>query len=518
MKIVSADEMRGLDEQAIASGVSALELMERAGRGVAEIIGRDFARPTSRVGVLIGSGNNGGDGLVAARVLREGGRDVALFLTSPRDALSPAAQQNYDRILPLSPAIFFIHDAASLSATLPQLQQCDLIVDALFGVGLSRPIVGWMAACIAGVNALQKSIVAIDIPSGLDATTGEPLGISINAQATITLGLPKRGLFCGKGPELSGRIQVVDIGLPHQAIAALDVTWEMITPDLFAPLLAPRKMTAHKGDFGHVVVFAGSGGKLGAGFLTSLGVLRAGGGLVTYALPASSFEKFDARYPEIMGESIPDAGSGAFHSMGLRRAQELLSAKQAVVCGPAIGTASETARFVKEFMTSCRVPLVLDADALNCLAATPHVLKRVSAPVVITPHPGEMARLIGKRTEEVQADRITIASSFAAEQGVHVVLKGAGTVIATPDQKIFINPTGNPGMATAGMGDLLAGIIAGFMAQHQADLLESLLAAVYLHGLAGDRRAEKGEVGIVASDLLAELPKAMHETRKALAI
>lgn len=288
-----------------------------------------------------------------------------------------------------------------------------------------------------------------------------------------------------------------------------------ITPQDFQHLFAPRKRESHKGDYGHLLVIAGSRDMLGAGYLTSLAALRSGAGLVTYALPATSYKKFDACYPEIIPYSVDDHETGFFHEKGILALCELLEKKNAVVLGPGIGCTTQTISFVRELLPHLHLPLVIDADALNCLVDHLDLLHARKSPTILTPHPGEMSRLVKKETAWVQAHREQIVSDVAMQHRVFVVLKGAGTIIATPEGECYLNPTGNPGMATAGTGDVLAGMIGGFLAQG-CDPLSSVLGAVYMHGLAGDLAAVKDERSLVASDLLAKLPDTFAQIHEEL--
>ncbi|MFA4972028.1 MAG: NAD(P)H-hydrate dehydratase [bacterium] len=284
-----------------------------------------------------------------------------------------------------------------------------------------------------------------------------------------------------------------------------------IKPAMFADLMRPRRMDAHKGAYGHMLVFAGSGGHLGAGYLASMAALRAGCGLCTYCMPAAAFERFDARYPEIMCDPIPDAGRGRFAPEGLAAAKEACEGKQALAIGPAIGTADETRKFVNQLLSEVPLPAVVDADALNVLDLSS--LAKRSSPAVLTPHPGEMSRLMGVRTEEVQSARQEIAMQLARKAGAVVVLKGHDTVVASPDGKMAINPTGNPGMASAGMGDALTGILASFIAQG-ADAWSASICAVYIHGLAGDLAAQElGESSVIATDVIDRIGRAFEKAR-----
>jgi hydroxyethylthiazole kinase-like uncharacterized protein yjeF len=511
MKIVTAKQMRALDSAAIEKhGIRSLDLMERAGAGLADAVLGLLPDGEGAVLVIAGSGNNGGDGLVAARLMKEAGADVEVIVLSARSKLSPDAQANFGRLS--GDDIHTVESADAFDEATGEVGMPDIIVDAIFGTGIDREVSGLPGHAIDYMNGSGVGIVSADIPSGLSADTGEVMGRAVRAACTVTFGLPKAGFFAGQGPEHAGCVSVVDIGIPQEEIDASESNLELNSPDGFVQNFAPRGRESHKGTYGHVAVFAGSGGHLGAGYLASLAALRAGCGLVTYCLPGAAFEKFDARYPEVMCEAIPDDGRGAFGGIGLERALEIEGGKQAVAIGPAIGTSDDTKKFVNAFLLKSGVPAVIDADALNVLDID--ALERTHASAVLTPHPGEMARLMGVDTKEIQADRVGFARSLADRTGAVVVLKGNMTVVAEPRGQDYINFTGNPGMATAGMGDVLTGMIAAFIARGMEPIVAAR-AAVYVHGLAGDMAAkEGGEESLIASDVISGIGRAIEALRK----
>ncbi len=511
MKIVTAEQMRALDRAAIEKHkIPSLDLMERAGMGLAQVV-RSSLQEGARVLVIAGRGNNGGDGLVAARHLRESGIDVGVIVLSASDGLSDDSQANLARLSGVDARC--VEDAASFDEAVRGSGTPSLIIDAVLGTGLAREVEGLAARAIDFMNSSGAPVVSADVPSGLSSDTGEVLGRAVRAALTVTFGLPKRGFFAGAGPDHAGEVSVVDIGIPSEEIDAVDSDLELITPDDFIGAVRPRRRAAHKGSFGHVAVFAGSAGHLGAGYIASLAALRAGCGLVTYCLPETAFAKFDARYPEVMCDALPDGGSGAFTGAGLNKALEISIGKGAVAIGPAVGTADGTASFVNSFLFKSGAACVVDADALNVLDVDGLTHRHAAA--VLTPHPGEMARLMGATTQEVQADRTGFARALADRTGAVAVLKGSMTVVAEPRGTAWINPTGNPGMASAGMGDALTGVIASFIAQGM-DALTAARAAVYLHGLAGDMAAaELGQESVIATDVIARIGRAIEELRQA---
>ncbi|PIR20541.1 MAG: NAD(P)H-hydrate dehydratase [Deltaproteobacteria bacterium CG11_big_fil_rev_8_21_14_0_20_47_16] len=474
MNLVTADEMRSLDTATIESdGVASDVLMDRAGYGVAELVKRHFPNPV-HVACMVGKGNNGGDARIAAGYLSQWGYSCEICTSFDRDVFSKA----------------------------------EVIIDGLLGTGTRSPLSPQLATFIQDVNQLGKPIVAIDIPSGLNATTGASCGAVVRAKYTATMGLPKIGLFLSDGPEHCGKIFCIDIGIQKRRIQEAGLTTHVTTEADIKPLLPSRKRESHKGSFGHVLVIAGSSGKMGAGVLAARGALRSGAGLVTYALPERAFEHFDTTLPEIMIESLPDAETGALHRDAIQKIDMLAKGKAAIILGPGIGTSEETAEVVHHILKT-NIPVVIDADALNCIASHPDWLTKLPAHAVLTPHPGEMARLIQKSAVGVQLDRIATARDFISAHTATLVLKGHNTITACQNT-LWVNSTGNPGMATAGMGDVLAGIIGGFLAQGLSPC-DAARAAVFLHGLAGDYTSkEKGEQGLLASDVADAVPNAIH--------
>ena len=391
-----------------------------------------------------------------------------------------------------------------MEALASRLARTAVVVDALLGTGLNAPVSGLAAAVIEAVNRWAESsgrpVLAIDIASGLAADSGRPLGVAIRATVTATFGCAKIGQVVYPGIDYTGILDVVDIGIPPAALAAVHPRTSLLERGEVGRLLPPRPRDAHKGTFGHVLVIAGSRGKTGAALLAAEGAARAGAGLTTLAVPAALQPAFEGRVREVMTAALPDPGE-----IG-----SMLAGRAAVVCGPGLGVTDETRAVVAEVVRRTPAPLVLDADGLNIVAGT-GLLRERAGPTVVTPHPGEMARLLGCETAEVQADRLAAARRVARGEGVVVVLKGARTVIAAPDGEAAISPAGNPGMASGGTGDVLAGIVGGLLGQGLAPF-DAAILGVLAHGAAGDRvAARQGEVGLLAGDLLAELPPTLAE-------
>ncbi|MBZ5725753.1 MAG: NAD(P)H-hydrate dehydratase [Acidobacteriia bacterium] len=502
MKVLSAAQMREVDRRTSEMGIPGIVLMENAGSRVVEFLAERFA-PVSgqRIVVLCGKGNNGGDGMVVARQLftRFHPRALDVVLLAAPDELKGDAAANYRMLeacgCPLAREI----PAGARNAT--------LVVDALLGTGIAGPATGRMLEGIREINGgfpLAK-VVAVDIPSGMPSDSAEPVGEQARADYTVTFTAPKVAQVlppnCGRVGELAVRA----IGSPPELYENDDSCFlSLVEPAMFRALLAPRPRGGHKGTFGHVLVVAGSRGKTGAAALTGLGALRAGAGLVTVASARSAIAEIAAHAPELMTEPLQETahGSIAFNA-GL---EDVAEGKTVIAMGPGLGRDPGTAELVKSSMGAFEQPMVVDADAL--VAQPPGPTGRIR---VLTPHPGEMARLTGQTTAEIQKDRVGAARRFATGHGVTLVLKGERTAIAFADGRVWINPTGTPALGTGGSGDVLTGMIAGFLAQFPQQPDEAVAAAVYLHGLAGEVGARAlGEKALIATDILQYLPEAME--------
>jgi NAD(P)H-hydrate epimerase len=500
---VTAAEMRALDRWTIEHGTPGHVLMERAGGGAARVLRERLHQPRGMVIVVAGRGNNGGDGFVMARHLRRARVPVEVWLTARPDEVQGDAARMLARWRRVRGPVRELTTAEHVAALARRLTGAAAVVDALFGTGLNAPVGGVAAGAIAAINACGAPVLAVDIASGLSADTGTPIGTAVRATVTATFGFPKVGQLVYPGVEYTGLLAVVDIGIPPAALAVVGPRVSLLEPLEVGRLLAPRPRDAHKGHFGHVLVIAGSRGKTGAALLATLGAARAGAGLTTLAVPASLQAVLESQVREAMTAALPDAGDGtAALAEGV---DALLAERAAVVCGPGLGVTEGTRALVAHVIRRCAAPLVLDADALNVVAGTT-VLRARSGPTVVTPHPGEMARLLGTETARVQADRLGAARELARAQQVVVILKGARTIVADPDGGAAISPTGNPGMASGGTGDVLAGMVGGLLAQGVAPF-DAAALAVFAHGAAGDAvAARQGEVGLLAGDLLAEVP------------
>jgi NAD(P)H-hydrate epimerase len=526
MKVLTATQMREADRLTTERfGVPSLQLMENAGAGVVAFLQGQFADLSSRrIFVLCGKGNNGGDGLVVARLLKRLGCHPSVFLFAAPDAVRGDAAVNLKRWLELSGELRVIAKESDWRAALDALAGADLIVDALLGTGLSGSIEGLLRAVIEDVNRLPRKIpvVAVDIPSGLPSDGGDGGGPVIRADYTVTFTAPKVGQLVSRDSACVGRLLVRQLGTPRELLdddAQLKLHWMDVGE--FRALPLRRRPDAHKGDYGHALLVAGSRGKTGAAVLAGWGAMRVGAGLVTVATPDDVLPIVASALPEIMTAPLAstEAGSISLRNLDYGRFAELMKEKNVLALGPGLSSHQETQQFVRTILADCPLPVVLDADGLNAFAGRADELgARRAGALAMTPHPGEMARLLGCTTQDVQSKRLETALETAARWRAFVVLKGYHTIVATPDGRAFINSTGNPGMATGGTGDVLTGMLAGLTAQFGTEHWERVLGfGVYLHGLAGDLAAARvGEAPLMASDLIAEIPEAFRQAQAEL--
>jgi ADP-dependent NAD(P)H-hydrate dehydratase / NAD(P)H-hydrate epimerase len=508
MKITTAAEMREIDRITTARyGVASLTLMESAGSGVARFILERYPNP-QRITVVCGKGNNGGDGFVAARVLHHAGRVVEVVLLGSAEELKGDAASMFEQ-LPVRP--LFVESSTQFRVEgLIGVENCDLVVDAILGTGFKPPVQGLYADAIEAINHSGKPVVAVDIPSGAEADSTHPQsgeGVA-RADAIVTFTAPRPAHVFGaltRGP-----VVVVPIGSPDEAIVSslnLEVT---VARDL-SRLLAPRPLDSNKGVYGHALIVGGSLGKSGAAAMAGMAALRAGAGLSTVAVPRSVLPSVASFAAELMTEPLPETVAGGISTGALDVLERLAGVMTVVALGPGIGRQPETFDFVLEAVRRVKCAMVIDADGLNAFQGKTGLLDGRQRPLVLTPHPGEMSRLTGLSIKAIQADRLNVARSFAREHHLVLVLKGNNSIVALPDGQAWVNPTGNPGMATGGTGDILTGMTAGVIGQMPDDVARATVAAVYLHGLAGDVAAERmGEHSLTATDLLGALPEAFR--------
>ena len=510
MKITTAAEMRTIDRVTTERfGVPSLTLMENAGSAIANFIVQKFSE-ANRITVVCGKGNNGGDGFVVARKLHRAGRVVEVLLLASRSDIKGDALVMFER-LPLRIAEITTITALDVECS-RSLGNCDLIVDAVLGTGFQPPVSGLYATAITKMNRSGKAIVAVDIPSGAASDRMTPQsgdGIA-HADTIVTFTAPRPAHIFGNLTR--GPVIVTPIGTPPEAIVS-SLNLEVTTPRDFASLLVPRPRDSNKGMYGHALIVGGSFGKSGAAAMAGMAALRSGAGLSTVATPARVLASVASFAAEVMTEPLPETamGSIALAAAESGRFLELTKPMTVVAIGPGIGRNPETVQFVHEAVHQTKVALVVDADGLNAFEGQTHLLDGRRRPLVLTPHPGEMSRLTGMSIKAVQADRINVARSFARNHHLILVLKGDRTITALPDGTAWVNPTGNPGMATGGTGDILTGMTAGVLAQMPNDYARAVIAAVYLHGLAGDVAEKRmGEHSLVATDLLDAMPEAFR--------
>lgn len=504
MKACTAAEMREIDRRAADEfGLPTLLLMENAGRAVAAAARRWLPRRGGRGLVVAGRGNNGGDGLVAARHLANAGHTVQIWLLAEPDALRGEVRLNFEIVQRMGLAV---------STTPPDRLNADVIVDALYGTGLQGDVRPEAAAAIERMNAADAPVVAVDLPSGLESDTGRWRTACVQATVTVTLGLPKIGLLLWPGRERVGELCVDDIGLPPALREDPALLHEWLDPPTVAAWLPRRAPTAHKGDAGRVLLLAGSAGMSGAAALAALGALRGGAGLVTVAVPRSLQDVMASKLTEAMTVGLPETPGRALAATALTALPPSAREVDVLAIGPGLGRDPETGTLVRTLLREWTRPLVVDADALNLVA--PAGPGSFPPEAVVTPHPGELARLLGTDVATVESNRVDAARRASREFRCVVVLKGAASLIAAPDGRLAINSTGTPAMATGGVGDVLTGLVAALLGQGLPPF-EAAAAAVYLHGLAGElAAADVGGIGMLASDLAERLPRAMAATRE----
>ena len=509
MKIVTAEEMRNIDLKTIRNyGIPSAVLMERAGLCVAETVIDIFEK--KKVIVLVGAGNNGGDGLVAARQLFNRGWNVKVLLLTKEEKLSPDCLSQ-----------FRISKKAGIPAEFrSRIDSRDfhgaILIDAIFGTGISKPVGSPLSDIIRLVNKTDVPVVAVDIPSGISSDDGRVMGDAMRADFTVTFGLPKIGHLMHPGAEYTGRLFVEDIGFPRELLNSDTLRVQAMEESDIVHLLPRRPAYSHKGDYGHALVIAGSRGKTGAALMVARACLRTGAGMVTIGVPETLADIYQSRVTEEMVLPLPDDGSGRLSIRAIDDIASFINSKADVIAaGSGIGVTDMTRELMDRLIKIATVPMVIDADGLNSLQSNTAVLKKAKAPIILTPHAGEMARLLDISSLVPEHDRISLARSFSKKNGSYLVLKGAPAIVAEPEGHVLINTTGNPGMATAGAGDVLTGMIASFLGQGLHPL-DASVAGVYMHGLSGDIAAvKKGMHSLIATDIIEMIPDAFLSFKKA---
>ncbi|MBD3182890.1 NAD(P)H-hydrate dehydratase [Candidatus Poribacteria bacterium] len=512
MKVVNAEEMRNIDNKTINEiGIPGVVLMENAGQGASRII--DYICDTedvSSISIFVGKGNNGGDGLVIGRYLDILDYDVKIYLLAEPEDFSGDALINLKVAENMSLPMELLTSEKHLESHKDDINKSHLLIDSIFGTGLKGPVRGFAGKLIDFLNSTGLPIIAVDLPSGLEADTGRAEGPCINAKLTATMALPKLGLLLYPGVNYTGELEIVDIGVPPSVIESQNTMTNLVEYEDVKNLLPERPGDAHKGTFGRIFILAGSEGFTGAAALTTNAALRIGSGLVILGIPASINDIMEIKLTEAMTLPLPETESRTLARESMEQIMEMVEKSDAVAIGPGLSRNESTVELIQELCTKINIPKVIDADGLNAISDHKSILKELGENTVLTPHPGEMARLMGCSVDNIQQDRINTARNFAVENNLVVVLKGAPTVIANSSGEVYINSTGNPGLASGGTGDVLTGIIAGYIGQGLSPENSAILG-VYIHGMAGDLTAGRyDESGMLAGDLLMAIPLAVR--------
>jgi len=507
MKVATTEEMRAMDRHAIERlGIPDEILMENAGVAAYHALAGETDIPGRRFAVLCGGGNNGGDGFVVARKIHSGGGIVKVFLLAEKNRYRGAARRNLETLLNLAVDVRPVESAVDVRG---YLLQADAVVDAIFGTGLDREVQGLHREVIEVLNALGKPVLSLDIPSGINGDTGAVMGTAVRAAATVTFGLPKRGNLLYPGFLFGGRLYVTHISFPPELYDSEEIRMEVNDP----PPLPGRRAWGHKGDFGDVLFIAGAAGYYGAPAFSALSFLKAGGGYSRLAAPDSIIPGLAAQAGEIVFVPQKETASGSIALRNRSALLELAGRVDLVVLGPGLSLAEETQKLVRELASKIEKPILIDGDGITAIAKNPRFLKKRRYETILTPHAGEMARITGKGIDAIEKDPVGILRETAAALDSVIVLKGAHTLVGMPDGRVFINLSGNSGMATAGSGDVLTGAI-GAMFGLGLPVPEAVRAGVFVHGLAGDlAAAAKGEDGITARDIMEGLPGAVAMVR-----
>ncbi len=513
MIVLSPERMAKYDAYAIETwGIPSAVLMENAGRGTYRIMKDRYLDEGSKVAVFCGRGNNGGDGFVIARYgLRDGFR-TRVFLLGRKGDLKGDAALNMGLYESLGGEIIEVETVTESIGK--AIAHSTYIVDAIFGTGLSKAVAGLEHDVIEAINRSGKPVIAVDIPSGIDGKTGSILGCAVHALHTCTFGYPKIGHVLYPGAFYAGEVTVIDISLPDAAKDKLGIDGEIVEGPMLRSFLKGRRPWAHKGSFGHVAVIAGSTGKTGAASMASTAALKIGAGLVTLVVPESLNAIMEVKTTEVMTHPVGDSGKGHFGLDACEEIMAFIEGKDVVIVGPGLGQDGGTAELVRQVYSASHKPFVVDADGINAFQGHVDLIKRAGRPTVFTPHPGELARLLGVLPGDVNKDRIGVGRRFVEETGITLILKGAPTVIFTPEGKVFVNPTGNPALAKGGSGDILTGLVGGLISQGYS-VTESSLLGTYLQGYAADSWVENNgiDVDLLAGDLLSAIGPALREIR-----
>lgn len=513
MKVLTSSQMKDIDRKAIEElGIIGPILMENAGLQIFKAMKERFPDiQREKIAIICGKGNNGGDGLVIARHLLNQGCDPQVLLLANKREVRGDAGLNLGIADRIGVRIAEIPSLEEWKKNRKVIFQSTLVVDSIFGTGLTKSVKGIYASVIEDINKATAFKIAVDIPSGLSSDAYQVIGPCVKADLTVTLAAPKIAHIFPPAEEYVGELVVADISIPSFLFKSKELKLELVEEQTLLPYFRRRKKDTHKGTYGHLLILSGSLGKTGAAAMAAKAALKMGAGLVTVGTPVSCLPIIARSMVELMTEPLPETPEKTLSSEALDRILTLLKGKDGLMIGPGISTHPSTAELILSLVPKINVPAVFDADALNILASNPELFKSLRKPAMLTPHPGEFARLLHLTTEEVLEKKLELVPQFAQKYGVYLVLKSYKTLIATPEGHVYINPTGNPGMATAGVGDVLSGMIASMMIQEK-NLLEAILAAVYVHGLSGDIGVEKlGERALTAADLITYLPSALRK-------
>ncbi|MEW5901398.1 MAG: NAD(P)H-hydrate dehydratase [Acidobacteriota bacterium] len=513
MKILTSGEMKEIDRRTIEDfGIPGPVLMENAGLQIFRTLSAILTfLEDEKIVIVAGKGNNGGDGLVVARHLFNRGIIPQVLLLATESEVRGDAALNLSIAKRIGVPITEVKSLEDWRAQRRRLREATVIIDAIFGTGLLSPAEGLYARAIEDINQTRVCKLAVDIPSGLSSDTPEIIGPAVRADLTVALGAPKIAHVFPPAEELVGELFIADISIPRPLFDDPALKLEMVEKASLRSLFQKRKKDSHKGTYGHLLIVAGSLGKTGAAAMAARAALKTGAGLVTVGTPRSCLPLVARSMIELMTEPLPETREKTISAEAVSKALSLVSGKDALLIGPGISTNEGTAEFLWRLIPGLKLPVVIDADGLNILSLKPELLSSLPKPAILTPHPGEFARLIGTSVADVIRKKLDLVSAFSQKHGLYLVLKGYRTLVADPGGRVFVNPTGNPGMAAGGTGDVLSGMIGTFLMQEK-DPLKAALAAVYIHGLSGDLAAAKiGERALVAGDLIRFLPRALQD-------
>ena len=503
MKLATREIVRRIDNITIQEyGVPGIVLMENAGKAVVSVISSEFPK-AKKFSIICGAGNNAGDGFVIARHLLCKNLYPKTYLINKFDDYNGDAKTNLEILKSFGAEI------VELDGDLKKIKKSELIIDAIFGTGLDRNLKGFYKDIIEFINSNETPCISVDMPSGIDSDTGNILGAAIKAYVTVTFVVPKIGITIHPGLEFAGKVYVSNISTPE--FLEKDISYNLTTFNTCKNIIKPRSLNTHKGTYGHLLIVAGSEGKSGAASLSTNAAVRTGSGLVTLAIPKSLNKVMEQKTTEAMTEPVEENKKGNFGECSYDKVYDLMSSnKSALAIGPGISTSKDTRNFLFDIFKNTKLPIVADADAITLISEDAEILKQLKAPIILTPHPGEMGRLVRKSSKEIQLNRIEIAKEFATNNNCYLILKGARSIIASPSGEIYINPTGNPGMATGGMGDVLTGVVASLLSQGYSPI-DSCILGTFIHGYSGDLVALKiGDIGITATDVIDNIPEALN--------